>query len=84
MREELDEVRAAGPETVEEELGDLLFATVALGRKIGVDAESALRRTARKFRDRIASMEKAARERGIALADLGPDELDRLWEEAKG
>jgi MazG family protein len=83
LREELDEVAKAPPEELEGEVGDLVFAAVALARKAGVDAETALRRTARKFRDRIARMEEAARERGTPLKDLPAGELDRLWEDAK-
>ncbi|MFY9586493.1 MAG: nucleoside triphosphate pyrophosphohydrolase [Actinomycetota bacterium] len=83
LREELDEVAKAPPEELEGEIGDLVFAAVALSRKAGVDPETALRRTARTFRDRIARMEEVARERGTPLKDLPADELDRLWEDAK-
>jgi len=54
-----------------------------LARKLGVDPETALRRTARKFRDRLARMESTASERGVKLKDLGSGELDELWNEAK-
>jgi tetrapyrrole methylase family protein/MazG family protein len=83
VREELDEIAKAPPDELEDEIGDLVFAAVALARKAGVDAETALRRTARKFRDRIARMEEAARARGTTLKDLTADELDRMWEAAK-
>jgi MazG family protein len=81
--EELKEVEAAPSDRKEEEVGDLLFAAVALARQLGVDPETAVRRTAKKFRDRLARMETAARERGVTLKDLEAHELDRLWEEAK-
>jgi tetrapyrrole methylase family protein/MazG family protein len=83
VREELGEVETATPEQLEEEVGDLIFASVALARKLGVDAETALRRTARTFRDRLARMEAAAKENGATLKDLNADELERLWAEAK-
>lgn len=83
VREELAEVEAAEPQDVEEEVGDLLFAAVALGRHLGVDAETALRRAARKFRDRLARVETLAKERGSALKDLSEPELETLWDEAK-
>ena len=84
VREELTEVEQASTDAVEEEVGDLLFAAVALGRHLGVDAETALRKAARKFRDRLARMEKSAQERGAALKEMSAEELDRLWSEAKG
>jgi len=83
VREELGEVESAKPEGVEEEVGDLLFAAVALGRHLGVDAETALRKAARKFRDRLARMESNARNKGVALKDLSEQELEALWSETK-
>ena len=83
VREELDEVQGADQAHLEEEVGDLVFAAVALARKVGVDPETALRRTARTFRDRLARMEETAKERGASLKDLPADELDRLWQLAK-
>jgi MazG family protein len=83
VREELGEIERATPEQLEEEVGDLVFASVALARKLGVDPETAVRRTARKFRDRLAHMEASASERGVALKDLTPEQLDAFWNEAK-
>ena len=83
VREKLDAMDAAHADEIESEVGDLIFAAVALARQFGVDPETALRRTAKKFRDRLAYMESAARERGTALTDMSDDELHRLWEEAK-
>jgi len=83
VREELADVENATAEELEEELGDLVFASVALARTLGVDPETALRRTAKKFRDRLARMESSAGERGVTLKDLGPGELDTMWNETK-
>jgi len=83
VRAEIDDIQAASPEEVEGDVGDLIFAAVALARQVGVDPETALRRTAKKFRDRLAHMETVARERGTTLKELPGDELHRLWEEAK-
>lgn len=84
VREELDEVAAAsGPEEREAEIGDLLAAVVALARAHGVDAESAARRAAGRFRHRFETVLGLA-----ATRDLEPRELDAgswlaLWQEAK-
>jgi MazG family protein len=83
VREELAEIEAATPDRLEEEVGDMLFAAAALARKLGVGPETAVRRTSRKFRDRLSHMERAAAERGISLKDLSAEELDALWNEAK-
>ncbi|MDY3949839.1 MAG: nucleoside triphosphate pyrophosphohydrolase [Eggerthella lenta] len=68
---------------VEDELGDVLFSLVNVGRRMGVDAEGALRSTCRKFRDRWAWMEQAAWQQGRTIEDLSGDERETLWEEAK-
>jgi nucleoside triphosphate diphosphatase len=65
---------------VEAELGDLLFTVVNLGRHLDVDAEMALRGTNLRFRRRFHRMELEA---GRPLEELAPEELERLWEQAK-
>jgi MazG family protein len=84
VREELDELeRATEAENVEEEIGDLLFAVAALGRRLGVDAESALRRTVRGFADRYDRMRQLAAERGVDVSKLSDPELRTLFREAR-
>lgn len=66
---------------VEEELGDLLFTISNLARHLKVDAELALRQANAKFRRRFAAMEESA---GGALQSKAADELEILWDSAKG
>ncbi len=66
-----------------EELGDLLFTAVNLGRKLGIDPDAALAGTNAKFRRRFAHIEERLAADGRNLADVGLEELDRLWDEAK-
>ena len=81
VHEELRELEEASieeepsSERVEEELGDLLFATAALGRRFDVDPETALRRATRRFADRFERMRAEARADGLDLAGLSDDEL---------
>lgn len=77
------EASAACAAAVEDEFGDVLFSLVNVGRRMGVDAEAALRSTCRKFRDRWAYMENAAQQQGRRVEDLPHDEHERLWNEAK-
>lgn len=84
VREELQEVLTAPDERArEKELGDLLFAVVNLARWYKVDAESALRATNQRFRQRFAHIEQRAREMGRVLGEMTLAEMDALWEEAK-
>jgi MazG family protein len=85
LREEVGELAdATDAADVEEEVGDVLFATVALARRLGVDAESALRRTIRDFAARYERFETLAAERGLDVATAPEDELRALFREAKG
>ncbi len=86
--EEIAELRAeldagALDHRVAEELGDLLFACVNLGRHAGVDAETALRGANAKFERRFRRIEALLAERGRAPAGSTLDEMDALWERAK-
>jgi tetrapyrrole methylase family protein/MazG family protein len=75
LREEVDELAEASPEEAEDELGDVLFAAAALARKLGVDPESALRRTTTRFAERYEAMRARARAEGVDLETLSEDEL---------
>lgn len=82
--EELDEVREAVDQaSIEVEIGDLVFAIVNLGRWCGVDAESALRNTVKRFRQRFGYIEKSARSQGRLLSEMTLEEMDAFWDEAK-
>jgi len=69
VHEEIDELKATqtGSAEAEEELGDLLFTVVNVARKMGIDAETALRRTCEKFAGRFEEMERASSGGGAAL-----------------
>lgn len=88
IREEADEIEAALASGDKEELtaetGDLLFALVNLARHVGADPEAALRGTNAKFERRFAYIERALATKGRSLAGASLDEMDALWNEAKG
>jgi tetrapyrrole methylase family protein/MazG family protein len=66
-----------------DELGDLLFSVVNLARHYEIDAETALRETNSRFRQRFAHIEKTARLEGKSVSDLSLDEMETYWQEAK-
>ena len=66
-----------------EELGDVLFAAVKVGRFVGVDPEDALNRTCEKFIKRFRYMEQAYASRGMEIDMLPLEELTTLWNQAK-
>jgi ATP diphosphatase len=74
-----DELRAR----LEDEVGDLLFVLVNIARYLSLDAESALRKTNRKFRRRFQWMEERMRARGKKLPEATLEEMESLWQESK-
>ncbi|NVB41825.1 nucleoside triphosphate pyrophosphohydrolase [Pseudenhygromyxa sp. WMMC2535] len=87
VREELAELDAAIEagelDHIEEEFGDLLFVLVRLGQKLGVEAETALRRTNEKFERRFAHVMARCHEQGLDPQAAGLEVLDGFWDEAK-
>lgn len=84
VHEEVLELVAAPDDAARaEELGDLLFVLVNVGRWTGIEVEGALRAANEKFRRRFRHVELAAAARGVALRDLSFEELDALWDAAK-
>ena len=89
VEEEVRELRAeltdkhAPPERIEDEIGDLLFALVNVGRLAGADAETALRRATLKFERRFRRVEAKLRERGKTPEQSTLDEMDALWNDVK-
>jgi ATP diphosphatase len=88
IREEADEIEAAldrgDARELADETGDLLFALVNLARHVGADPEMALRGTNAKFERRFAYIERALAAQGRSLEAASLEEMDALWNEAKG
>jgi ATP diphosphatase len=71
------------PAHVAEELGDVLFVIANLCRKLGVDAEGALRGANDKFTRRFSGMEALAEVSGRRFEDLTLAEQEALWTQVK-
>jgi ATP diphosphatase len=88
IREEADEIEAAldlgDARELADETGDLLFALVNLARHVDADPELALRGTNAKFERRFGYIERALAARGRSLESASLEEMDALWNEAKG
>jgi MazG family protein len=87
LREEANELlearRGGDPGRLADEVGDLLFVAVNIARFVGIDPETALHRTNRKFERRFRHIESRVKESGRELKEAGLAEMDALWEEAK-
>lgn len=81
---ELREAMASGkPEKVADELGDLIFALVNIGRHVNSDPETALRGTNTKFRRRFRYIEQSLESNNERLEDAGLERMEALWQAAK-
>lgn len=87
--EEIDEVMFEARQAVvdqdklEEELGDLLFATVNLTRHLGKKAETALQKANRKFERRFRQVEDLLSSQGQNLHQASLEEMAAAWQRIK-
>jgi nucleoside triphosphate diphosphatase len=81
---ELREVIQSGEkDQMFEEYGDILFAMMNLGRRLGIDPENALRATNLKFRKRFAHVEDGLMYAGLELGKADMSTMEALWQKAK-
>jgi MazG family protein len=87
LKEEISELQSAlsplDRESVEEELGDLLFTVVNLSRFLGLDPEVTLKRSNNKFKQHFIAMEGEALNRKVDLSKSPKEALEELWQSAK-
>jgi ATP diphosphatase len=90
LREEIGEIEvelgasSRSAERLTEEVGDLLFAAANLARHLRIDPDEALRRANVKFMERFAFIERALAAEGRSPSDSTLEEMEALWQEAKG
>ena len=88
LEEEVKEFKEAcqkgALDKMEQEMGDILFVLVNIARHFGVNPEIALQRTNRKFIKRFKYIEEKLQAKGKLVAEATLEEMEELWEEAKG
>ena len=78
-----DEIRELKEDVSAHELGDVLFATVNVARKLDIDPELELRAAAKRFRARVDSADAIARADGKDWTKLPLEEQDAYYDQAK-
>jgi XTP/dITP diphosphohydrolase len=78
------EIEGGDQEKIEAEFGDLIFSVVNAARLFNVDPETALERTNKKFIKRFGYLESKTIKQGRSLKTMTLDEMNEIWEEAKG
>lgn len=88
VEEELGEAKkaiASGDQAaIADEIGDLLFAAVNLGRKNKLDAETVLSAATEKFIARFHLLERELQDQGRKLGEVDLAGLDEIWNRVKG
>ena len=84
VREELielsHEIKAQNKKKIKEELGDLLFSCINLSRKLGLDTETVIRDSNRKFEKRFKKMEKQMNKEKL---EWNLKNLEKQWQNSK-
>ncbi len=87
LHEEADELMEAKKTQdqphIADEVGDLLIVAVNAARYLGVDPETALAHSNRKFERRFRYIESSIKNQGREMKNVSLQEMDALWEEAK-
>lgn len=86
VEEEMNELKAevhnqSDKERIEDEFGDVLFSLINYARYLDIDPETALEKVNKKFKKRFEYIEEHATKE---LEDMTLEEMDLLWNEAKG
>lgn len=79
LKELLEAVHSGSKENSAEELGDVLFVLVNLGRKMGINSEEALRQCNNKFERRFRGLESDFIQQGRPLSSLLLEEMTDAW-----
>ena len=87
MDEEIAEMKEAlaskNAESIEHEIGDVLFSIVQVARHSGLDAETCLRKTNQRFERRFEEMKKLADADAKDFESLSSEELEGYWVKVK-
>lgn len=77
------EEQAGNLDKMEAEFGDVLFSMINYARWLGIDPETALARTNKKFINRFQWMEKAISKDSKTFDNMDLKEMDTYWDQAK-
>tara|TARA_B110000858_G_scaffold30728_1_gene33674 strand:+ start:1312 stop:2082 length:771 start_codon:yes stop_codon:yes gene_type:complete len=88
VKEEFSELhleikRTDNQEKIEKEFGDVLFSMINYARFIGVDPETALERTNKKFISRFNYLEQEVKNNKLDLMKMTLEEMDLIWDKSK-
>ena len=80
LKELSKEISLKNKSKIKEELGDLLFSCINLSRKLGLDTETVIRDSNRKFERRFKKMEKTMNKKKLKW---NLNNLEKEWQKSK-
>jgi len=87
ISEEIEELHEAidsnNRDSIQDEMGDVLFSIVNLARFMDIDPETSLRQTIRKFEFRFKEVENYFDKNKKNIKDASLEEMDSIWEQIK-
>lgn len=86
LKEEINELQVEvknNTDHIEDEFGDVLFSVINYARFVGVDPESALEKTNKKFIKRFQYLETESAKDGKKMGEMSLEEMDEYWNRAK-
>ncbi|WIV13043.1 nucleoside triphosphate pyrophosphohydrolase [Proteiniborus sp. MB09-C3] len=83
LDEVMEEIRNKDKDSLEGEIGDLIFAVVNVCRFVGINPENAINRTIEKFVDRFEFIEVESKKMGMDLKKMPLKDMDFMWNKAK-
>ena len=87
INEEINELKFAQKkkdlDSIQDEIGDLLFSVINLSRFLGISAENALRKSNKKFIRRFQLLELKVSDLNRTIDECSSEELNKLWDDIK-
>lgn len=78
-----NEIDSGNIKKIEEEFGDVLFSLINFGRILGINADSSLEKSNKKFINRFKHLERKIKSKNIIFENLSEKELLKYWELVK-
>lgn len=83
IKDALDSEPSDRKDRLTDEIGDLLFATASLARKLDIEPETALKQALNKFKKRFQRLEESVKKSGRSFDDYDINGLEEIWQRVK-
>ncbi len=78
-----NEIKNNNKKRIEEELGDLIFATLDISRKLNLNPETILKKSNKKFKMRWKKLENYVKKEKLVFNNISMNKYNDMWQKAK-